>query len=134
MRAWLMDSAEGVERLRLREVVDPRPGPAQVLLRMRVAALNPADAFLARPFSEAAARFDLGGIVHAELVDGAWDATVRIRRILTDAPPHVKRVTCRKVTGELAERRAATCRRRLRLERGDLGLQAHHQIGKAACL
>jgi len=48
MRAWLMDSAEGVERLWLGEVADPRPGPTQVLLRMRVAALNPADAFLAR--------------------------------------------------------------------------------------
>jgi len=48
MRAWLMDSADGVEGLRLGEVADPRPGPTQVLLRMRVAALNPADAFLAR--------------------------------------------------------------------------------------
>jgi NADPH:quinone reductase len=48
MRAWLMDSTEGVERLRLGEVADPRPGSTQVLLRMRVAALNPADAFLAR--------------------------------------------------------------------------------------
>ena len=48
MRAWLMDSAEGVERLRLGEVEDPRPGPTEVLLKMRVAALNPADAFLAR--------------------------------------------------------------------------------------
>jgi NADPH2:quinone reductase len=48
MRAWLMDSAEGVEKLRLGEVANPRPGPTQVLLRMRVAALNPADAFLAR--------------------------------------------------------------------------------------
>lgn len=48
MRAWLMDSYEGVERLRLGEVPDPRPGPAQVLLRMRFAALNPADGFLAQ--------------------------------------------------------------------------------------
>ncbi len=48
MRAWLMDSYEGVDRLRLGEVADPLPGPAQVLLRVRVAALNPADAFLAR--------------------------------------------------------------------------------------
>jgi NADPH2:quinone reductase len=48
MRAWLMDSAEGVERLRLGKVADPLPGPTEVLLRMRVAALNPADAFLAR--------------------------------------------------------------------------------------
>ncbi|MDN5942726.1 MAG: zinc-binding dehydrogenase [Nitrospira sp.] len=48
MRAWLMDSYDGVERLRLGEVANPQPGPAQVLLRVRVAALNPADAFLAR--------------------------------------------------------------------------------------
>ncbi len=47
MRAWLLDS-DGVERLRLGEMPDPQPGPAQVLLNMRVAALNPADAFLAR--------------------------------------------------------------------------------------
>jgi NADPH:quinone reductase len=48
MRAWLMDSYDGVERLRLGEVPDPQPGPAEVLLRLRVAALNPADAFLAQ--------------------------------------------------------------------------------------
>jgi NADPH:quinone reductase len=48
MRAWLMDSYEGVERLRFGEVVDPLPGPEQVLLRVRLAALNPADAFLAQ--------------------------------------------------------------------------------------
>src|SRR5438094_7268941 len=48
MRAWLMNSVEGVDRLRLGEVADPRPGPTEVLLRMRVAALNPADAFLAK--------------------------------------------------------------------------------------
>jgi NADPH:quinone reductase len=48
MRAWLMDSYEGVEKLRLGEVTDPQPGPGQVLLRVRFAALNPADAFLAQ--------------------------------------------------------------------------------------
>ena len=48
MRAWLMDGYEGVERLRLGEVPDPQPGPVQVLLRVKFAALNPADAFLAR--------------------------------------------------------------------------------------
>jgi NADPH2:quinone reductase len=47
MRAWLMDSYEGVERLRLGEVPDPRPGPDQLVLQVRFAALNPADAFLA---------------------------------------------------------------------------------------
>ena len=48
MRAWLMESYEGVEKLRFGEVVDPQPGPAQVLLRVKFAALNPADAFLAQ--------------------------------------------------------------------------------------
>src|SRR5262245_52309856 len=48
MRAWLMDSTKGIEALRLGEVADPQPGPSQVLLRVKVAALNPADAFLAQ--------------------------------------------------------------------------------------
>jgi NADPH2:quinone reductase len=43
-----MDSYEGVEKLRLGEVPDPEPGPAKALLRMRFAALNPADAFLSQ--------------------------------------------------------------------------------------
>jgi NADPH2:quinone reductase len=47
MRAWFLDSFNGVENLRLGEVPDPEPGPNQVLLRLRFAALNPADAFLA---------------------------------------------------------------------------------------
>src|ERR1700733_8933137 len=48
MRAWLLDSFDGVEKLRLGDVPDPQPGPNQVLLRLRFAALNPADAFLAQ--------------------------------------------------------------------------------------
>ena len=48
MRAWLMDSYDGVEKLRLDEVTDPQPGPGQVLIRTIYAALNPADAFLAQ--------------------------------------------------------------------------------------
>jgi NADPH2:quinone reductase len=48
MRAWLMDSFDGVEKLRLGDVPDPQPGSNQVLLRLRFAALNPADAFLAQ--------------------------------------------------------------------------------------
>jgi NADPH2:quinone reductase len=47
MRAWLMDSYDGVENLRLSEVDDPHPGPGEALLAIRFAALNPADAFLA---------------------------------------------------------------------------------------
>ena len=48
MRAWLMDSYTGVESLRLGEVPDPAPGPSEVLLKLKFAALNPADAFLAQ--------------------------------------------------------------------------------------
>lgn len=43
-----MDSFEGVEKMQLREVPDPQPGPGQVLMQVKFAALNPADAFLAR--------------------------------------------------------------------------------------
>lgn len=42
-----MDTYEGVDKLRLDEVPDPQPGPGQVLLKIKYAALNPADAFLA---------------------------------------------------------------------------------------
>lgn len=48
MRAWLMDSFAGTEKLRLGEVEDPLPGPGEALVRIRFAALNPADAFLAQ--------------------------------------------------------------------------------------
>ncbi len=43
-----MDGYEGVERLRLGDVADPEPGEGEALLRIRYAALNPADAFLAQ--------------------------------------------------------------------------------------
>lgn len=48
MRAWLMGSFEGVERMELQDVADPKPKPGEVVIRVRFAALNPADAFLAR--------------------------------------------------------------------------------------
>jgi NADPH2:quinone reductase len=48
MRAWLMESYEGVEKLRLSEIRDPQPGAGQVSLKTRFAGLNPADAFLAQ--------------------------------------------------------------------------------------
>jgi NADPH2:quinone reductase len=47
MRAWLMDSYEGVKGLRLGEVPDPHAGHDDILLNVQFAALNPADAFLA---------------------------------------------------------------------------------------
>lgn len=47
MRAWLLDELNGIEHLRLAEVADPTPGPGEALLRVRYAALNPADRYLA---------------------------------------------------------------------------------------
>jgi hypothetical protein len=34
----------------------------------------------------------------AQLVDGAWNAGVRIRRPLSEMKPHVEQVTCRRPT------------------------------------
>ena len=49
LHARMVDGCfEGVEKLRLAQVSDPQPGPGEALLRMRFAALNPADAFLAK--------------------------------------------------------------------------------------
>lgn len=48
MRAWLMDSYQGIDKLRLGEMPDPQPGPTDVLVKVTYAALNPADAFLAQ--------------------------------------------------------------------------------------
>jgi hypothetical protein len=39
----------------------------------------------------------------AQLVDGAWNAGVRIRRTLSEMKPHVEQVTCRKRTAIEAE-------------------------------
>ena len=43
-----MDSYQGIDRLQLGEVADPQPNRGDVLLAVRFAALNPADAFLAQ--------------------------------------------------------------------------------------
>jgi len=47
MRAWLLDKIGSIDDLRLGELPDPAPGPGEVLLRVRFAALNPADRYLA---------------------------------------------------------------------------------------
>jgi hypothetical protein len=44
----------------------------------------------------------------AQLVDGAWNAGVRIRRILSEMKPHVEQVTCRKATAVEAEQAGET--------------------------
>ena len=39
----------------------------------------------------------------AQFVESAWNAGVRIRRILSEMNPHVEPVTCRKATASEAE-------------------------------
>src|ERR1700691_2261830 len=46
VRAWLMYGYDGVEKMRLAEVAHPQRSRGEVLLRVRYAAQNPADAFL----------------------------------------------------------------------------------------
>lgn len=47
MKAWLLDDFRGLDALRIGEIKRPDPGPQEVLIRLRFAALNPADRFLA---------------------------------------------------------------------------------------
>ena len=47
MKAWILDALEGIGRLKLAEVADPRPGSGEVVLKVSYAALNPADRYLA---------------------------------------------------------------------------------------
>jgi NADPH:quinone reductase len=47
MRAWLIDGMNGIEQLRLGEMPDPSPAPAEAVFRVQLAALNPADRYLA---------------------------------------------------------------------------------------
>ena len=61
-------------------------------------------------FDSDARRADLQGFriqVEAVEVEGRWDATVNIHRVFADERPHIERVTCQKLTTEIAERRAA---------------------------
>jgi NADPH2:quinone reductase len=47
MRAWIIDAFNGIDKARLTEVPDPVPATGEVLLRLKCAALNPADRYLA---------------------------------------------------------------------------------------
>src|SRR5665213_3368177 len=47
MRAWLLDRMEGLTALRLGEAADPIPEAGEVVVEVELAALNPADRYLA---------------------------------------------------------------------------------------
>lgn len=48
MKAWLLEEYEGVGSMRLLETEAPTPGPGEAVVRVAFAALNPADAWLAK--------------------------------------------------------------------------------------
>jgi len=48
MKAWLLEEFEGVGSMRWMETDAPVPGPGQAVVRVAFAALNPADAWLAK--------------------------------------------------------------------------------------
>ena len=48
MKAWLLDSLSGLEHLRLADVPDPVPADGELLVDVELAALNPADRYLAQ--------------------------------------------------------------------------------------
>ena len=47
MRAWLLDSLTGIDKLRIADAPDPRPAAKEVVMDVHFAALNPADRYLA---------------------------------------------------------------------------------------
>ena len=48
MKAWILDGYNGITSLRFDEVADPVPKASEVVLDVRYAGLNPADAYLAQ--------------------------------------------------------------------------------------
>jgi NADPH2:quinone reductase len=48
MKAWLLDSLNGIKNLRLAEIPEPSPGADEALVKLIVSGLNPADRYLAQ--------------------------------------------------------------------------------------
>src|SRR6185436_15344540 len=48
MKAWIIERLDGIDKLNLTSVTDPKPAAGEVLLRLNFAALNPADRYLAQ--------------------------------------------------------------------------------------
>ena len=103
MRAWLLDEFTGVPALRLGEVPDPTPRAGEVVLRVRYAALNPADRYLAErqypakpPLPHILGRDGLGTVV--EIGPGVSGIAAGDRRIVLRGDVGVERA------GTFAER------------------------------
>ena len=87
MRAWLLDRLEGLSRLRLAEAPDPRPAAGEVVLEVQLAALNPADRYLAEgqypakpPLPHVLGRDGVGAVI--EIGPGAGPLRIGDRRMV----------------------------------------------------
>ena len=87
MRAWLLDAFKGLSDLRMAEAPDPVAGPGEVVLRVELAGLNPADRYLSEgqypaspPLPHVLGR-DGVGVVTA-IGPGVGDVRVGDRRII----------------------------------------------------
>jgi NADPH2:quinone reductase len=97
MKAWLLDSLTGIDKLRLADIAAPTPAPGEVLLDVLYAALNPADRYLAE--SQYPARPPLPHILGRDGVGTVRSSTV----------PHIQPgQTCIVLRGETGVSRAGT--------------------------
>lgn len=87
MKAWLLDRLEGISKIRLTDLPDPRPGPGEVALNVEYAALNPADSYLAQgeyparpPLPHVLGRDGVGTVV--EVGPGVRDLQPGDRRLI----------------------------------------------------
>ncbi len=111
MKAWLLDGLDGIERMRLGEAPEPIASVGEAVLAVELAALNPADRYLAegrypsRPaLPHIAGRDGVGTVV--SVGEGATDVRVGDRRVV--------------LRGETGVTRAGTFAQRVTVKTGDL--------------
>ena len=80
MKAWLLQSLEGIDKLKLGELPDPKPAEDEVVLRVDYAALNPADRYLAEaqyparpPLPHVLGRDGIGTVVDVGARVSTWN-------------------------------------------------------------
>jgi NADPH2:quinone reductase len=107
MKAWLLDKLEGISQLRLADVPDPKPGQGEVVLKVELAGLNPADRYLAEnqyparpPLPHILGRDGVGTVI--ELGPGVGELKLGDRRLILRGEVGVTRA------GTFAERVAVS--------------------------
>jgi NADPH2:quinone reductase len=96
MRAWLLDSYDGLSALRLADIPDPKPAAGEVVIEVEYAALNPADRYLSEglyparpPLPHILGRDAIGTVV--EIGGGVQDLRAGDRRIILRSDVGVSR-------------------------------------------